>query len=89
MRSIYMKIIEQCHEIISLPENCLQTLEAAGRTCYKSEDKITEDSAEKFVAMLVRHNHHAMIEFGDIMVRLTTNRGITHELVRHKHTCAA
>lgn len=80
-----MKIIEQTHEILSLPDQGLQLLERAGRTCYKSEDKITPDSAERFVEMLVRKGHHAMIEFGDIMVKLVTNRGVTHELVRHRH----
>jgi thymidylate synthase (FAD) len=35
--------------------------------------------------MLVRKGHHAMIEFGDIMVKFVTNRGVTHELVRHRH----
>ena len=80
-----MNIIEQTHEILSLPENCLEILEKAGRTCYKSEARITAGSAEKFVDMLVRHNHHAMIEFGDIIVKITTNRGVTHELVRHRH----
>ena len=80
-----MKIINQTHEILSLPENCLEMLEKAGRTCYKSEARITPDSAEKFVDMLVRHKHHAMIEFGDIIVRFITNRGVTHELVRHRH----
>jgi len=79
-----MKVIEQTHELISLPDDLLETLEKAGRTCYKSEGRITEDSAAKFVNMLVRHKHHAMIEFGDIIVRLTTNRGVTHELVRHR-----
>lgn len=80
-----MKIVEQTHEILSLPDQGLQLLERAGRTCYKSEDKITPDSAERFVEMLVRKGHHAMIEFGDIMVKLVTNRGVTHELVRHRH----
>ncbi len=80
-----MKIIEQTHEILSLPDQGLQLLEQAGRTCYKSEDKITQDSAERFVDMLVRRGHHAMIEFGDIIVKLVTNRGVTHELVRHRH----
>ena len=79
-----MKVIEQTHELISLPDDLLKTLEKAGRTCYKSEARITEDSAAKFVDMLVRNKHHAMIEFGDIIVRLTTNRGVTHELVRHR-----
>jgi len=80
-----MKIIEQTHEILSLPDQGLTLLEKAGRTCYKSEDKITQDSAERFVEMLVRRGHHAMIEFGDIMVKFVTNRGVTHELVRHRH----
>ncbi|MBU0970932.1 MAG: FAD-dependent thymidylate synthase [Proteobacteria bacterium] len=80
-----MKIIEQTHEILSLPDQGLQLLERAGRTCYKSEDKITGDSAERFVGMLVKSGHHAIIEFGDMVVRLVTNRGVTHELVRHRH----
>lgn len=79
-----MKIIEQSHKIISLPENLLETLEAAGRTCYKSENKITKDSAPKFIEALIKRGHHAMIEFGDIIVRFITNRGVTHEIVRHR-----
>ncbi len=79
-----MQIIDQGYEIISLPEDLLQTIEAAGRTCYKSEDKITSDSAAGFVARMRDRGHHAMIEFGDIIVRFVTNRGVTHELVRHR-----
>ena len=79
-----MKLIEQGYEIISLPENLLETLENAGRTCYKSEDKITKESAPKFVKMLRDRGHHAMIEFGDIIVKFVTNRGVTHEIVRHR-----
>ena len=48
-----------------------QVIEKAGRTCYKSEDKITEDSAAKFVAALVKSGHHAMIEFGYIYMKIT------------------
>lgn len=79
-----MKIIEQSHEIISLPKELLKTLEKAGRTCYKSEDKITTESAVDFVKMLINRRHHAMIEFGDIIIKFITNRGVTHELVRHR-----
>ena len=79
-----MRIVEQYHEVLSIPDNLLQTLERAGRTCYKSEDKITPDSAEKFVEMLIKRGHHAMIEFGSIIVKFVTNRGVTHELVRHR-----
>ena len=79
-----MKIIEQSFEIISLPQDLLQIIEKAGRTCYKSEDKITADSAEKFVKALIKRGHHAMIEFGDIIVKCITDRGVTHEIVRHR-----
>ncbi len=79
-----MQIIDQGYEIISLPDDLLQTIEAAGRTCYKSEDKITSDSAAGFVARMRDRGHHAMVEFGDIIVRFVTNRGVTHELVRHR-----
>lgn len=79
-----MKIIEQNYEILSLPNNLLETLETAGRTCYKSEDKITPESAPKFVKMLRDRGHHAMIEFGDVIIKFTTNRGVTHEMVRHR-----
>ncbi len=80
-----MNIIEQGYQIISLPDELLETLEQAGRTCYKSEHRITPESAPKFVKMLRDRGHHAMIEFGDIMVKFITNRGVTHELVRHRH----
>ncbi|MCF8093229.1 MAG: FAD-dependent thymidylate synthase [Desulfotignum sp.] len=79
-----MQIIDQRHDIISLPDDLLQVIETAGRTCYKSEDKITPDSAAGFVARMRDRGHHAMIEFADIIVRFTTNRGVTHELVRHR-----
>jgi len=106
-----MKIVEQSYEIISLPKNLLQRIEIAGRTCYKSEDKIgctmpqyvSEDvdfcsgigkgcddtechyhTSHKFTKMLLDRGHHAILEFGDITVRFITNRGVTHELVRHR-----
>jgi len=79
-----MKIINQSHKIISLPNDVLETIEIVGRTCYKSENKITTNSSSKFTQMLINRGHHAMIEFGDIIVKFITNRGVTHELVRHR-----
>lgn len=79
-----MKIVEQGYKILSLPEELLQMIEKAGRTCYKSEDKITDNSAGKFAKMLIDRGHHAMIEFGSIIVKFITNRGVTHEMVRHR-----
>lgn len=80
-----MKIIEQSHEIQVISPCPLFQIEQAGRTCYQSMDKITPEGSEKFVKMLRDKEHHAMIEFGDITVKFITNRGVTHELVRHRH----
>jgi thymidylate synthase (FAD) len=56
----------------------------AGRTAYKSEDKITESSYDSFIKNLILHGHEAVIEFGSMAVKFITDRGITHELVRHR-----
>ena len=65
-------------------QKVLQKLELIGRTCYKSEDKITEDSAAKFVAGLIKRGHEAMLEHASITVKFVTDRGISHEIVRHR-----
>ena len=65
-------------------QKVLQKLELVGRTCYKSEDKITEDSAAKFVAGLIKRGHEAMLEHVSITVTFVTDRGISHEIVRHR-----
>ena len=62
----------------------LQKIETIGRTCYKSEDRITEDSSERFVKNLILRGHEAMLEFFDITVKFYCDRGISHELVRHR-----
>ena len=48
-----------------------QIIERVGRTCYKSEDKITEDSARDFVSKLVKSGHMAMVEFGYVYLKIT------------------
>lgn len=82
-----MKIINPSYEILTKinGKEILQEIERAGRTCYKSEDKITEESCQRFVDTLIRRGHHAMIEHGpSISVRFICNRGFTHELVRSR-----
>lgn len=79
-----MKIIQQTWQWIQKPHSPLQIIESAGRTCYKSEDKITDSSAEKFAHMLVSRKHLSVIEHISASVRFITNRGVTHELVRHR-----
>lgn len=58
--------------------------ELAGRTCYKSEEHITENSASKFVEMLQKRGHLAMLEHCFASVKFVCDRGVTHELVRHR-----
>lgn len=62
----------------------LQKIEKAGRVCYKSEDKITEGSAEKFVKMIIDRGHETVLEHAAVTVRVICCRGISHELVRHR-----
>jgi thymidylate synthase (FAD) len=81
-----MKLIKPFYEIIT-PINkneILKTIEKISRTCYKSEDKITETSAEEMIKSLIKRGHEAMLEFFDITVKFTCDRGVSHELVRHR-----
>ncbi len=84
-----VKIIEQSYKIKTKLDGLaiLKNIEIAARTCYKSEDKITEDgeSAKKMCRMLVKLGHTAMLEFGGMIhVLIISNRGLSHELVRHR-----
>lgn len=84
-----MKIIKPSYEILT-PLNEIeiyQRIEKAARTCYKSEDKITNDgeSAKKLIKNLMNRKHLAMIEHGGmISVKFICDRGVSHELVRHR-----
>ena len=79
-----MKLIKPSHEIIFIQEGLLKLIEIAGRTCYKSESKITNKSAEKFVTRIVNNGHLSVIEHINLTVRFICDRGVTHELVRHR-----
>lgn len=79
-----MLLTKQSHEILNIDLNLLQKIERAGRTCYKSEDKITDNSAEKFVEKILKLGHESVIEHSNMTVKFITNRGVTHELVRHR-----
>jgi thymidylate synthase (FAD) len=59
-------------------------IESAGRTAYKSEDRITKDSYDKFIRSIIKRGHEAVIEFGSMTVQFVTDRGVSHELVRHR-----
>jgi len=62
----------------------LELIERAGRTCYKSEERMTEDSAEKFVRMVRERGHESVLEHSAMTVKLVVDRGVSHELVRHR-----
>lgn len=85
-----MKIIDASYQILSdISEGGikeLQHIEKIGRICYKSEGAITPDgeSAKKFVKMLIKRQHEAMLEHSSLSVLFTVDRGVTHELVRHR-----
>ncbi len=68
-----MKLIKPSFEILEqLPglEGMYKQIELAGRTCYKSEDKITEDSAKEFVDRMIKSGHGAMLEHGTVYLSL-------------------
>jgi thymidylate synthase (FAD) len=81
-----MRIIKQSwsfeHDVDG--SEILNRIERAGRTCYKSEDKITKDSSEKFVRTIINSGHHSVLEHPSVSVRIITDRGVSHELVRHR-----
>ncbi len=81
-----MKIIEPSFAIESLLdcEQILKHIERAGRTCYKSEGKIGEDTAPAFVRSLVKRGHESVLEHVSLSVRVVCDRGVSHEIVRHR-----
>lgn len=62
----------------------LKKIEKAGRTCYKSEVSITEESACEFVAKIIKNGHHSVLEHEKVSVRVVCDRGVSHEIVRHR-----
>lgn len=81
-----MKIIPPSHVIVGDTDGkqILKNIELCGRVCYKSEDRITEDSAEKFIGVILKSGHESVLEHEKITVKLICDRGVTHEIVRHR-----
>ena len=79
-----MKIINPSYEIIDYDKQALKKIEKIARICYKSEEKITAHSSEKFIQNIIIRGHEAMIEHSSITVKFICNRGFSHELVRHR-----
>jgi len=81
-----MLLVKPSYEILTKTNgmDILGRIEAAGRTCYKSEEKITSISAIQFVERIIKSKHHSQIEHESISVRFIIDRGVSHELVRHR-----
>ena len=81
-----MKIINPGIEFITPVDGkaILKRIEQCGRICYKSEDRITEGSAERFCKMILRNGHESVLEHCSFTLKVICNRGVSHELVRHR-----
>lgn len=72
-------------ELLTLTPDAEQLIEKAGRTCYLSFHKITEDSAKRFIRMIVKSGHHSVLEHASATFRIIGgSRSFTHQLVRHR-----
>ena len=81
-----MKVINHSVQLLYEEGGLLPTqkVEAAAKTCYQSELTDTEEKRHNFVRRLIKNGHTAMIEFAEVGFRIITDRGVTHELVRHR-----
>ncbi len=81
-----MKIIEPSVELAEDFDAVavMKKIERAGRVCYKSEGNITDDSAEKFIRGIIKRGHESVIEHAAVSFKIICDRGVTHELVRHR-----
>lgn len=81
-----MKIISPQIEFITPIDGTavLKRIEQCGRVCYKSEGQITEGSAPRFVETLIKRGHEAVLEHCSFTVKVVCDRGVSHEIVRHR-----
>lgn len=81
-----MRIIEPYIEVIDRIDGLeiLKKIERIGRVCYKSESLISDDSSKEFVRKLIECGHESVIEHEKITVRVVCDRGVSHEIVRHR-----
>ncbi len=86
VRGAMVKFVPQSFEILGPVDgiDMLKKIELAGRVCYKSEDVIGNDSHDRFATMIVKNQHFSVIEHANVTVKFITNRGVSHELVRHR-----
>lgn len=79
-----MKIENISATLLAMTPEPLALIERAGRTCYKSEKAITPESSQAFVKMLIERGHEAVLEHASASILFVCDRGVSHELVRHR-----
>ena len=81
-----MRLVKPSYAILTRVDmtRIYKAIERAGRTCYKSEARITETSAEEFIRKVISRGHESVIEHESLSVRFVIDRGVSHELVRHR-----
>ena len=81
-----MKIIDASVELVQdlNPAEIMKQIERVGRVCYKSESKISDTSAEKFITNIIKSGHESVIEHVSITFKIICDRGVSHEIVRHR-----
>ena len=79
-----MRLVRASYEILTDLACLTKIIERAGRCCYKSEEKINDGTADPFCEMLIKRGHESVIEHASLMVKFTIDRGVSHELVRHR-----
>ena len=72
-------------ELLAITPDAEKLIELAGRTAYQSQDRITDDSAATFIAMLVRRGHTSVLEHASATFKISNvSRAFSHQLVRHR-----
>jgi len=81
-----MRILEQTAILEHHTPQPLNTIERAARTCYKSDDKMNENGQPNlaFLKKIINSGHESVIEHAYATVSIVTDRGVSHELVRHR-----
>lgn len=82
-----MKVIKPSYKILNEPDwdSVIISLEKAIRTCYKSEKKIDAGTADKLIRNIISRGHESTLEHASMSVRFVCDRGVSHEMVRHRH----
>jgi len=86
MEGTQMKVISASYQIVGgiNPEVIMKNIESFGRVCYKSEQNITDNSAVDFIKKIIKNGHESVIEHEKVSVKFICDRGVTHEIVRHR-----